>query len=79
MKQEQDLNVLRARLARIYDLLVSKKGKELETFNNKYKNKKQELMNSQMREINISNDVNANRKWEGSQRLTLKALSKKKA
>ena len=79
LKQEQDLNVLRARLARIYDLLVSKKGKELETFNNKYKNKKQELMNSQMREINISNNVNANRAWEGSQRLTLKAISKKHA
>ena len=30
LKQEQDLNVLRARLARIYDLMTTKKEKELE-------------------------------------------------
>ena len=40
LKQEQDLNVLRARLARIYDLMTSKKEKELETLDNKFKNKK---------------------------------------
>ena len=77
IKQEQDLNVLRARLARIYDLLVSKKDKALETLNNKYKNKKQELIGVQTREINISNNVHANRAWEGSNKLTQKALSKK--
>ena len=77
IKQEQDLNVLRARLARIYDLLVSKKDKELEILNNKYKNKKQELIGVQTREINISNNVHADRAWEGSNRLTKMALSKK--
>ena len=77
LKQEQDLNVLRARLARIYDLLVAKKDKELDTLNNKYKNKKQELICLQTREVNISNNVHANRAWEGSNRLTQKALSKK--
>ena len=79
IKQEQDLNVLRARLARIYDLLMSKKDKELDTLNNKYKNKKQELIGAQTREINISNNVHADRAWEGSNRLTKKALSKKSA
>ena len=79
IKQEQDLNVLRARLARIYDLLMSKKDKELDTLNNKYKNKKQELIGVQTREINISNNVHADRAWEGSNRLTKKALSKKSA
>ena len=79
IKQEQDLNVLRARLARIYDLLVSKKDKELEILNNKYKNKKQELIGVQTREINISNNVHVDRAWEGSNRLTKMALSKKNA
>ena len=77
LKQEQDLNVLRARLARIYDLLVAKKDKELDTLNNKFKNKKQELIGVQTREINISNNVHVNRAWEGSNRLIKKALSKK--
>ena len=77
IKQEQDLNVLRARLARIYDLLVSKKDKALETLNNKYKNKKQELIGIQTRQMNISTNANADRAWEGSNRLTKMALSKK--
>ena len=77
IKQEQDLNVLRARLARIYDLLVSKKDKALETLNNKYKNKKQELIGIQTRQMNISTNVNADRAWEGSNRLTKMALSNK--
>ena len=77
IKQEQDLNVLRARLARIYDLLVSKKDKALETLNNKYKNKKQELIGIQTRQMNISTNVNADRAWEGSNKLTKMALSKK--
>jgi hypothetical protein len=77
IKQEQDLNVLRARLARIYDLLVSKKDKDLETLNNKYKNKKQELIAEQTRKMNISNNTNADRAWEGSIRLSKLAISKK--
>ena len=78
VKQEQDLNVLRARLARIYDLLVSKKDKALETLNNKYKNKKQELIGIQNRQMNISSNANSDRAWEGSNRLTKIALSNKK-
>ena len=78
IKQEQDLNVLRARLARIYDLLVSKKDKALETLNNKYKNKKQELIGIQTRQMNISTNVNADRAWEGSNKLTKMALSSQK-
>ena len=78
IKQEQDLNVLRARLARIYDLLVSKKDKALETLNNKFKNKKQELIGLQTRQMNISTNANADRAWEGSNRLTKMALSNKK-
>ena len=53
VKQEQDLNVLRARLARIYVLMTSKKEKELEMLDNKFKGKKQELIGIQMRQINI--------------------------
>jgi hypothetical protein len=78
IKQEQDLNVLRARLARIYDKLVVKKDKELETLDNKYKGKKQDLIGTQMRLLNISEDVNKDRAWEGSNRLTKKALENKK-
>ena len=78
VKQEQDLNVLRARLARIYDKLVSKKDKDLERLNNKFKNKKQELIGVQVRKMNISNNTNADRAWEGSNRLTKMALSNKK-
>jgi hypothetical protein len=78
IKQEQDLNVLRARLARIYDKLVVKKDKELETLDNKYKGKKQELIGTQMRLMNIYEDVNKDRAWEGSNRLTKKALENKK-
>ena len=78
IKQEQDLNVLRARLSRIYDLLVSKKDKALETLNNKYKNKKQELVGIQTRQMNISTNVNADRAWEGSNKLTKMALSHKR-
>ena len=78
IKQEQDLNVLRARLARIYDKLVVKKDKELETLDNKYKGKKQELIGTQMRLMNISEDVNKDRAWEGSNRIKKKALENKK-
>ena len=78
IKQEQDLNVLRARLARKYDKLVVKKDKELETLDNKYKGKKQELIGTQMRLMNISEDVNKDRAWEGSNKLTKKALENKK-
>lgn len=78
VKQEQDLNVLRARLARIYDKLVCKKDKDLERLNNKFKNKKQELIGVQVRKMNISNNTNADRAWEGSNRLTKMALSNKK-
>ena len=78
IKQEQDLTVLRARLARIYDLLMSKKEKELETLNNKFKGKKQELVGVQMRKMNITEDANKDRAWEGSNRLTNLALSNKK-
>ena len=77
IKQEQDLNVLRARLARIYDLLVAKKEKDLERLNNKFKNKKQELIGEQARKMNISNNSNADRAREGSIRLTKYILSKK--
>ena len=78
IKQEQDLNVLRARLARIYDKLVCKKDKDLERLNNKFKNKKQELIGVQIRKMNISNNTNADRAWEGSNKLTKMALSNKK-
>ena len=78
VKQEQDLNVLRSRLARIYDKLVCKKEKDLERLNNKFKNKKQELIGAQMRQMNISNNANADRAREGSNRLTKMALSGKK-
>ena len=78
VKQEQDLNVLRARLARIYDKLMSKKEKDLERLNKKKKNKKQELIGVQVRKMNISNNVNADRAWEGSNRLTKMALSNKR-
>jgi len=78
IKQEQDLNVLRARLARLYDKFVFKKDKDLERLDNKYKNKKQELIGVQTRKMNISNNANADREWEGSNRLTKKALSNKK-
>ena len=78
LKQEQDLNVLRARLARIYDLMTSKKEKELETLDNKFKGKKQELISTQMRQINIIQDANKDRAWEGSNKLTKIALKNKK-
>ena len=78
IKQEQDLNVLRARLARNYDLLVSHKEKDLDRLDNKYKNKKQELVGLQNRLINISSNVNKDRAWEGSNRLTNMALTNKK-
>ena len=78
LKQEQDLNVLRARLARIYDLMTSKKEKELETLDNKFKNKKQELIGNQMRQINITENANKDRAWEGSNKLIKMALKNKK-
>ena len=78
LKQEQDLNVLRSRLARIYDLMTSKKEKELEILDNKFKGKKQELISSQMRQINISENANKDRALEGSNKLTKLALKNKK-
>ena len=78
LKQEQDLNVVRARLARNYDLLVSNKEKDLARLDNKYKNKKQELVGLQNRLLNISANVNKDRAWEGSNRLTNMALTNKK-
>ena len=78
LKQEQDLNVLRARLARIYDLMTSKKEKELETLDNKFKNKKQELIGNQMRQINITENANKDRAMEGSNKLIKMALKNKK-
>ena len=78
LKQEQDLNVLRSRLARIYDLMTSKKEKELEILDNKFKGKKQGLISSQMRQINISENANKDRALEGSNKLTKLALKNKK-
>jgi len=78
IKQEQDLNVLRSRLARIYDLMTSKKEKELETLDNKFKGKKQELISTQMKQINIAENSNKDRAWEGSNKLTKMALKNKK-
>ena len=78
LKPEQDLNVLRARLARIYDLLTSKKENELETLDNKFKGKKQELIPTQIGQINIVQDANKNRAWEGSNKLTKIARKNKK-
>ena len=77
LKQEQDLNVLRAKLARIYDLMTSKTEKELEILDNKFKGKKQELIATQMRQINIIENDNKDRAWEGSNKLTKKALKNK--
>ena len=78
IKQEQDLNVVRAKLARNYDLLVSHKEKDLDRLDNKFKNKKQELVGLQNRLLNISSNVNKDRAWEGSNRLTNMALTNKK-
>ena len=78
VKQEQDLNVLRARLARIYDLMTSRKEKELETLDFKFKGKKQELINTQQRLINIAENANKGRAWEGSNKLRQMALKNKK-
>ena len=78
VKQEQDLNILRARLARIYDLMTSKKEKEMEILDNKYKAKKQELIGNQMRQINIVENANKDRAWEGANKLTKMALKNKK-
>ena len=78
MKQEQDLNVLRARLARIYDLMTSKKEKELETLDSKFKGKKQELVAEQMKQIYIVENSNKDRAWEGSNKLIKMALKGKK-
>ena len=78
LKQEQDLNILRAKLARIYDLMTSKKEIELEILDNKFKAKKQELISNQMRQINISENANKDRAWEGSNKLTKLALKNKK-
>ena len=78
LKQEQDLAVVRARLARIYDLLMSRKEKEIEILNSKFKGKKQELVGIQTRKMNITEDANKDRDWEGANRLTNLALSGKK-
>ena len=78
LKQEQDLNILRAKLARIYDLMTSKKEIELEILDNKFKGKKQELISNQMRQINISENANKDRALEGSNKLTKLALKNKK-
>jgi hypothetical protein len=78
LKQEQDLAVVRARLARIYDLLMSRKEKEIEILNSKFKGKKQELVGIQTRKMNITEDANKDRAWEGANRLTNLALSGKK-
>ena len=78
LKQEQDLNDLRARLVRIYNLMISKKEKELEIIDNKFKGKKQELISTQMRQINIVQDANKDRASEGSNKLTKITLKNKK-
>lgn len=78
IKQENDLNVLRARLARTYDLLTAQKDKDLEKLDSKFKNRKQELVGLQKRQRNISENINLDRAWEGSKRLTNMALSNKK-
>ena len=78
VKQEQDLNVLRSRLARIYDLMTSKKEKELEILDSKFKGKKQELIGTQQRLINIAENANKGRAMEGSNKLTKMALKNKK-
>ena len=56
--------------------MTSKKEKELETLDNKFKGKKQELISTQMRQINIVQDANKDRAWEGSNKLTKIALKK---
>jgi hypothetical protein len=78
LKQEQDLNVLRARLARIYDLNTSKKEKELEILDSKFKAKKQELIATQMKQLNITENSNKDRAMEGSNKLIKMALKNKK-
>ena len=60
------------------DLMTSKKEKELETLDNKFKGKKQELIVNQMGQINISENSNKDRAWEGSNKLTKMALKNKK-
>lgn len=78
IKQEQDLNVLRNRLARTYDLLTTQKEKDLEKLDNKFKGRRQEMIGLQRRQKYISDNVNLDRAWEGSKRLTNMALSNKK-
>lgn len=78
MKQEQELGILRQRLARTYDLLTTRKEKELEVLDNKFKGKKQELVGVQRRQLNISENMNRDRAIEGSMRLTNMVLATKK-
>ena len=58
--------------------MTSKKEKELETLDNKFKGKKQELISTQMKLINIIQDANKDRAWEGLNKLTKIELKKKK-
>ena len=57
--------------------MTSKKEKELETLDNKFKGKKQELISTQMKLINIIQDANKDRAWEGLNKLTKIELKKK--
>ena len=52
--------------------------KELEMLDNKFKGKKQELIGTQMRQINIVENANKDRAMEGSNKLTQMALKNKK-
>ena len=57
---------------------MAKKQKELEIFDNKFKIKKQELIENQMRQINLCENLIKDRVWEGSIRLIKMELENRK-
>ena len=57
---------------------MAKKQKELEIFDNKFKSKKQELIENQMRQINLCENLIKDRVWEGSIRLIKMELENRK-
>ena len=78
IKQEQDLNVLRTKLARAYDLYESQKEKDLEKLSNKYKNKKNELEGIQKKQLLILSNPALDKARQGSNELTNMILMEKR-
>lgn len=78
VKQEEELNILRARLARTYDLLSCQREKDLEQLEIKFRNQLNEMLMLHKIALNISGNINLDRAREGSKRLTNIALSGRK-